>query len=177
VHTTDSSRYVELGGVSMKGTKRNNKGAATAGLRVPLSEVEEAFFKLFTVERLSLRLAAHRRGCGVRNARQYRKRLIEKGWMDSHYNPIPIGMCSPAYGGVNWTLHGLEYVVDIIAGQNDEPYRRALEKHQGEMPCRGSTVMLFPKKLHQGRAGFRERQSEYLCVESERLCVHASAYP
>lgn len=132
----------------MKGTKRNNIGSATAGLRLPLSDVEEAFFKLFTVERLSLRLAAHRRGCSLRNARQYRKRLVEKGWMDSHYNPIPLGICSPAYGGVNWTLHGLEYVVDIIAGQQDEPYLKAVEKHQGEMPCRGSTVMMFPGKLH-----------------------------
>lgn len=147
-----------------KVVSRNQTGSVSAGVRQPLSIVEEEFLRLFTQEHLTLRLAALRRGCSLENARKYRKKLIEKGYMDARYNQVVSEGFSPQPGATNWTLHALEYVVEIIAGQKERVYAAARGKAQGQIACRGSTVLLFDDSIHIKVSQVFESDSPEKCV-------------
>lgn len=115
--------------------------------KVVLSDVQAEVLRLFTVERLTPRLVARRRGTTLRSVYKVRRWLIEKGLMDSRFNEVHTSgfTCEPsgAYS-MNWTLHALQYNVRIISGFNERFYS---ERVGSVVAVRGSTVMLFPRKL------------------------------
>lgn len=124
--------------------KHNLGGSVSQGLRPILSDAQADYLRLFTIERLTPNLIKHRRGVSIEAVRKMRRWLITHGFMDARYNAVASEGFStqPVYSN-NWTLHGLEYRVEIISGGDCKSYLSAKGRGQGQIAVRGSTVLLF----------------------------------
>lgn len=125
-----------------KNTSGHKRDACISGGRVPLSDAQARYLRIFTVEHMTnLRYVAHRENVSYENVRQMRRKLIQLGYMDARYNQLVFDRFStqaaaPQYGN-NWCLNGLEYNVQIIAGQYDNAY---MSKRGAEFPLKGSSI-------------------------------------
>lgn len=139
----------------MANKKRNRKhnlgGCVKQGGLPQLSDVQAEYLRLFTVEHLTPNLIKHRRQVSMEAVRKMRRWLIQNGYMDARYNAVVSKGFStqpgaPSYGK-NWTLHGLEYKVDIISGYDSKSYLSAKGRGQGVIAVKGSSVMLFDRVI------------------------------
>lgn len=149
--------------VHKKFTRVDKRRPLKGGDGAPLTPMEEEVLHLLTVERLSPKQAATRRGVDVsgiyRTARRLRSMgLLHHDLRDVHKSGIAedVGVLGGVVRSQVWELHGVKWSVGILEGQGGRSYSRVVGRGGRVVVVRGCTVECFRNtlKIHAPQSFF-----------------------